>query len=183
MEFQQTSFDEIIDVKQLTVSMKWTTAADFDLAAAYETKEGKRSLVYFGDLGNLETFPYIRLSKDDGIGDTSGDHEEILQINRLYGMNYVWLFCWDYGRVQEGKSARFKDSDVNLTITDNLGSNVTVEIDTGERGNVYYMASIDNTNPTGATLINTSLAGTLKGLKTLEQLIALVRYTNEKSTL
>ena len=45
--------------KQLMVSMKWTTAADFDLAAAYEAKDGNIGLVYFGELGDLNTLPSV----------------------------------------------------------------------------------------------------------------------------
>ena len=52
--------------KQLMVSMKWTTAADFDLAAAYEDKSGKQGLIYFGEQGDLNTFPFMQLSGDEG---------------------------------------------------------------------------------------------------------------------
>ncbi len=177
MEIQQKGFDKFIDLKKLTVSMKWTTATDFDLAAAYETKKAKRGLVYFGQLGSQDSFPYICLNQDDGVGDTAGEHEEILHISRLDDMNYIWLFCWDYSMVQQGKSARFNNSDVSLTMTDDSGNRLAVEIDTGERGNVYFIASLNNTNK-GAIIVNIGLAGTLKGLKTFEQLMALVRYRN-----
>src|SRR5210317_1849548 len=90
--------------KQLMVSMKWTTAADFDLAAAYESKDGKQGLVYFGDLGDMNEFPYMQLSKDEGVGDKGGDNEETMRITRLDDMNYVWILCWDYGMVQSGQS-------------------------------------------------------------------------------
>jgi tellurite resistance protein TerA len=166
----------VLDVKQLTASLKWTTAADFDLAAVYESKDDKRGLIYFGDLGKLDDFPYIRLEKDAGIGDTGGYKTEEMIIKNLDVMKSLWIFCWDYSMVQEGKKARFKESDVSLTISDESGNHTNIEIETGERGNVCYLASIDNTHPKGAKLTNTRVAGTLKGLKTIEQLMALVRY-------
>jgi tellurite resistance protein TerA len=166
----------VLDAKQLTASLKWTTAADFDLAAAYESKDGKRGLVYFGDLGQLDAFPYIHLKRDEGVGDLGGHKKEDLIINNLEVMNSVWLFCWDYSMVQEGRKARFKESDVSLTISDESGNHTNIEIETGEKGNVCYFASIDNSHPKGAKLTNTRLAGTLLGLKTIEQLMALVRY-------
>ena len=70
---------EVGNFKQLLVTMKWTTAADFDLAAAYEGKDGKKGMVYFGDLGNLNSFPFMQLSGDEGQGDTGGDNEEQMQ--------------------------------------------------------------------------------------------------------
>ncbi|MDM8560657.1 hypothetical protein [Candidatus Parabeggiatoa sp. HSG14] len=176
MELKQKGENALIDVsKPLTVTMKWTTAADFDLAGAYETKDGKQGLVYFGDKGDLKKFPYMSLSEDKGVGDTGGDNEEVMHINGLSDVSHVWIFCWDYGMVQKGKSARFKDSDVKLSITDDAGSKISVEIDTGESGNVCCIATIDNSSSEGAKFINYSQVGTLSGLKRLEQLMDIVR--------
>jgi uncharacterized protein involved in tellurium resistance len=176
MELKQKGENASIDVsKPLTVTMKWTTAADFDLAAAYETKAGKQGLIYFGDKGNLNKFPYINLSEDEGVGDAGGNNEETMRINRLTDMKSVWIFCWDYGMVQKGKSARFKDSDVKLTITDDADNKISVAIDTGDSGNVCCLATIDSSNPEGAKFINYSQVGTLNGLKRLEQLIDIVQ--------
>lgn len=160
--------------KQLMVSMKWTTAADFDLAAAYENKEGKQGLVYFGELGDLNAFPFMQLSGDEGVGDTGGDNEETMRITKLDDMKYVWILCWDYGKVQDGAPARFKDSDVSLTVMDDKGTSHNVTLDTGDMGNVALIATIDNSSPVGAKLVNSSKAGTLKGLKKLQQLIDII---------
>ena len=62
------------------VSLKWTTATDFDLAAAYEGKDGKKNMVYFGDLRNLNEFPFMQLSGDESVGDTAGDNEETMRV-------------------------------------------------------------------------------------------------------
>jgi hypothetical protein len=43
MELKQKGEDTTLEVTHpLTVSMRWTTAADFDLAVIYETNEGKQ---------------------------------------------------------------------------------------------------------------------------------------------
>jgi uncharacterized protein involved in tellurium resistance len=176
MELKQKGEESSIDVsKPLTVKMKWTTAADFDLAAAYETKEGKQGLVYFGDKGQLNQFPYMALSGDEGVGDKGGDNQENMRIERLDEMNFVWIFCWDYGRIQTGEAARFKDSDVRLTLTDDTAHRIHVNINTGESGNVCCIATIDNSEVGETKLINYSETGTLTGLKTLEQLIGIVQ--------
>ena len=97
-----------------------------------------------------------------------------MRITQLDSMKYVWIFCWDYGMVQSGQSARFADSDVTLSIVDDTGKSVSVSLDTGDTGNVCCLATIDNSSPMGGKLVNTSKAGTLKGLKSLEQLLAIV---------
>jgi len=171
---QKGSSANVGGFKQLMITMKWTTAADFDLAAAYETKDGKQGLVYFGELGNLNIFPFMQLSGDEGVGDTGGDNEEIMRVTKLEEMKYVWLLCWDYGKVQDGSPARFKESDVTLSVMDDGGSTHNITLDTGDLGNVALLATIDNSSPVGAKLINTSKAGTLKGLKTLQQLIEII---------
>lgn len=161
--------------KQLMVTMKWTTAADFDLAAAYENKDGKNGIVYFGDMGDLNAFPFMQLSGDEGVGDTGGENEETMRITKLDEMKYVWILCWDYGKVQDGAPARFKDSDVSLHLMDDKGDSHNVLLDTGDMGNVALIATIDNSSPVGAKLINSSKAGTLKGLKNLDQLMEIIR--------
>jgi uncharacterized protein involved in tellurium resistance len=175
MELKQKGSEGYIPLKQLMVSMKWTTAADFDLAVVYEAKNNQQGIVYFGDLGDMNKFPFMQLSGDEGVGDKGGDNEETLRITRLDDMKYVWIFCWDYGKVQEGSAARFKDSDITLTLTDNTGQAISVKVDTGDVGNVCCIATIDNTSPIGAKLINSSKAATLKGLKQLEQLLDVVK--------
>lgn len=175
MELKQKGQEANIAVKQLLVSMKWTTAADFDLAAVYETKQGKQGLVYFGDLGDMNAFPFISLSKDQGVGDKGGSNEETMRITKLDDMQQVWIFCWDYTKVQSGQGARFKDSDVVLSITDDTGKSVAVKVDTGDMGNVCCIATIDNTSPLGAKLVNVSKAATLKGLKSLDQLVGVAK--------
>jgi tellurite resistance protein TerA len=90
--------------KQLMVAMRWSTAADFDLAAAYETKDGKQGLIYFGEKGDLNAFPFMELSGDEGVGDTGGKNEEIMRITKLEDMKSVWIMCWDYGKVKDGSA-------------------------------------------------------------------------------
>jgi len=102
--------------------------------SSYQTKTGQRGLVYFADLGHLDHFPYRCLNKDEGVGEDGGEKEEILQISQLDEMKAVWLFCWDYGMVQTGQSARFKDRDVRLTLSNAAGKQIAMSIDTGEKG-------------------------------------------------
>lgn len=159
---------------QLMATMKWTTAADFDIAAVYESKDGKQGIIYFGEQGDLNAFPFMQLSGDEGVGDKGGDNEETLRITKLDDMKYVWIMCWDYGKIKEGGAARFKDSDVSLTVMDDKGTSHDVTLDTGDIGNVAILATIDNSSPIGAKLVNSSKAGTLKGLNKLDDLMEII---------
>lgn len=161
-------------IKQFMVSLKWSTAADFDLAAAYQRKDGTNGMVYFGDLGNLNEFPFMQLSGDEGVGDQGGENEETMRVMKIDDMKFIWILCWDYGAVTGGKPARFKGSDVLLTLTDDTGNNHKVSLDTGDMGNVCLVATIDNSSTMGANFINSSKAGTLKGLENLDQLMGVI---------
>ncbi len=161
-------------IKQFMVTLKWTTAADFDLAAVYETKEGKTGLVYFGEKGNLNNFPFMQLSGDEGVGDSGGDNQEDMRVTKIDDMNKIWIVCWDYGAVTDGKPARFSGSDVTVNLIDDSGTNHKVTLDTGDTGNTAIIATIDNSNAMGAKFINDSKAGTLKGLKNLDQIMAII---------
>ena len=172
---KKDSSANVATFKQLMVSMKWSTAADFDLAAVYQDKSGKEGIVYFGELGDLNAFPYMQLSGDAGKDDKGGENEETMRITRLDDMKYVWILCWDYGKVQDGAPARFKGSDISLTLMDDKGKTYSVTLDTGDFGNVALIATIDNSSSVGAKLINSSKTGTLKGLNKLEQLIDVIK--------
>jgi len=161
-------------IKQCMVTLKWTTSTDFDLAAVYEGKDGKTGLVYFGELGDLNAFPFIQLSGDAGVGDTGGDNQEDMRITKIDDMNKIWIICWDYGAVTDGKPARFSGSDVIVSLIDDTGTNHSVSLDTGDTGNTALVATIDNSSPMGAKFVNDSKAGTLKGLKNLDQLMSII---------
>jgi len=157
-------------LKQAMVTLAWTTAADFDLAALYETKSGTKGMVYFGDMGDLNAMPFMKLSGDEGVGDTGGDNKEEMRITQIDDMKNIHIVAWDYGAIQSGDKARFADSDVKVSLMDDQGVQHDVTIDTGDMGNVCVIATIDNTSPMGAQLVNTSKIGTLKGLSDSKQL-------------
>ena len=102
---QKGAAAQVSSIKQFMVSLRWTSAMDFDLAAVYKAKDGREGLCYFGELGNLNEFPNIQLSGDEGVGDSGGDNEETMRVVSLDAMEPVWLLCWDYGAVETGTAA------------------------------------------------------------------------------
>jgi tellurite resistance protein TerA len=158
--------------KQMLVTLKWSVGADFDMAALYEAKDGRKGLVYYGEKGDMNAFPFMQLSGDEGVGDKAGANEEQMRICALDEMKTIHLICWDYTKVQTGEKARFAGSDVQIVCMDDTGTTHNVKLDCGDMGNVCVVATIDNASPLGARLVNTSKAGTLKGLSSTDQLFA-----------
>jgi uncharacterized protein involved in tellurium resistance len=175
MELKQKGAEaELAAIKQFVATLAWTKAADFDLAVAYETKEGEKGLLYFGNKGDLNGFPFMKLGEDAGVGDAGGDNKETLHVMKIDDMKFIWILCWDYGAIEEGKPARFAESDVTISLMDDLGTDHAVSLDTGDTGNVCLVATVDNSSAMGAKFVNASKAGTLKGLKNTDQLFAII---------
>ena len=172
MEIAQKGGSAELDVlKQLLVVMKWRSKHDFDLAALYKAKDGREGLAYFQEKGDLNAFPYMKLSGDAGVGDKvdAGGNEEQMKITKLDDMKAVHLIVWDYGAVQRGSKARFAESNVSVEVKDDKGNSNSVRLDSGEMGNVIVLAKIEVTE-LGAKLVNESNVGTLKGLSNTKQL-------------
>lgn len=148
---------EVGGFNQLLCKMKWSTAADFDLAAVYEEDDGTFKMVYYGNKGDLNNAPFIQLDKDAGVGDTGGENEENLRITKLDGKKKIHLVAWDYGAITNGTPARFGESDVHLEVKDDQGNEHDVKLSTGETGNAACLATIEVT-PLGAKLVNSSNA-------------------------
>lgn len=148
---------------QLMVNLNWTTAIDFDLFAVYESKQGKLGIVYYGDMGDLNGFPFMQLSGDEGVGDTGGDNQESLIISSLSEMKYIWVCAWDYNAVMQSKRGRFDDCDLNMTVIDDKGEYKLPLVDS-RQGNMALVLTIDNTSPVLSKLINSSEVTTLSGL-------------------
>ncbi len=175
MELKEKDAQAAIGVReQLLATLRWTSAADFDLAAIYEERSGKHGLVYFGEPGALDAFPYMELSGDAAGDEAGGASQETLRIARIDGLRAIWLLCWDYGKVQDGEPAPFRDGGIRLTLTaGNSRIDVSPVDDPG--GNVIVLAALDNIEPAGARLVNIGKVGTLKGLTKLEHLLEIIR--------
>ncbi|OUD11734.1 hypothetical protein TPSD3_16935 [Thioflexithrix psekupsensis] len=173
MQLFQQGEDVPLPNQPLNIALRWSGAADFDLAAAYQTHEDQRGLVYFGDLGKRDEFPYIRLTQDQGVGDKQGHYQEIIHISQFSTMKYIWFFCWDYHRAQNGEAARFTEGELSLHIS-NPQWQLDLFLPESPNSNVCCIALLDNTRMDEPRLLNLSVMGMLSGLKSLSQLLSLV---------
>ena len=154
----------ISDFEQLMVAMTWSTETDFDLFAVYHAKNGQKGIVYYNDMGDLNAFPFIKLSGDAGTNDSGGDNEESLVIVSLHEMKYVWLCCWDYPKVEVGQPGRFAGSDLTIKVMDDKGNDFVVPLVFSGQANVACIAKIDNSSPISIKLVNSSRSGVMSGL-------------------
>lgn len=152
----------LADFQQLMVSMTWTADVDFDLFAVYEAKDGRRGIVYYNDLGNMNAFPFMKLSGDAGADDDA--KEESLVIVNLNEMKKVYLCCWDYKKVEQGVAGRFAGSGLKVSVMDDKGGRFEIPMVDNGAGNMARMATIDCSSPISTKLLNASKAGVLNGL-------------------
>jgi tellurite resistance protein TerA len=148
-----------IPVKQLMVTLRWTMNIDLDLMAFYKAKDGRTGGVFSdnypgGTLGELNSFPYIQLSGDEGVGGKGGDNEEILRIARLDDMNEVYICTINYDDAIKKVSSSFSNYDGGVIVLDDKGESVAVPLNSTEKGHVAIIAKIDNSSFIGARLIN-----------------------------
>jgi uncharacterized protein involved in tellurium resistance len=74
------------------VSLRWSSAIDFDLGALYEARDGREGFLYYDELGKLNEYPFIEHSGDDGDDEKDDDCEEAMRITKLDQMKFVWFF-------------------------------------------------------------------------------------------
>jgi tellurite resistance protein TerA len=148
-----------VSIKQLMVSLKWTAAVDLDLMAFYRAKDGRTGGVFSdnytgGSMGNLNSFPFIQLSGDAGVGAKGGQNEEVLRVTKLDDLGELYICTLNFTDASQNRAAAFRSYDAVVDVTDDKGEMVTVPLDSSQAGSVAVIAKIDNTGFMGAKLIN-----------------------------
>jgi uncharacterized protein involved in tellurium resistance len=105
-------------------------------------------------MGSLNSFPFIQLSGDAGVGGTGGDNEEILRIAKLNEMQEVYICTINYTDAINSRASTFNNYDGGVIVLDDKGESVAVPLDSSDQGFVAIIARIDNSSPMGAKLIN-----------------------------
>lgn len=158
--------EAFISIKQLMVKLTWTANVDLDLMAFYHAKDGRRGGVVSdnypgGSLGELNQFPYIQLSGDEGLGAKGGENEEIIRITKLDELGIVYICTINYTDAIEKQDSSFSEYDGAVTVIDEKGETIAIPLNSDKKGHVAVIAKIDNTSPIGAKLINENRVITL----------------------
>jgi len=133
--------------KQLKVSLIWTSAVDLDLMSFYKTKDGKVGGVYSdnyagGSLGDLNQFPFIQLSGDEGVGAVGGDNKEELRIARLDDYEELYICAINFTDAMAGSSKVFADYDARIEVATDMGEKHTVILDSKQNGTVALICKL-----------------------------------------
>ncbi len=159
MELQQKGAQAYVSVKQLRVKLQWRSAVDLDLMAFYKTKDGRSGGIYStnyagGSLGDLNSFPFIELSGDAGVGASGGSNEEVLRIAKLDDMAEVYICALNFTDASSGTNSTFSRYDGRVELLDDSGKSHIVPLNASDKGMVAVIAKIDNSDFMGAKLIN-----------------------------
>ncbi len=130
--------------KQLRVSLIWTSAVDLDLMAFYRTKDGRTGGVYSdnyasGNLGRLDSFPFMELSGDAGVGATGGDNREIMTIVKLDDIEELYICAVNFTDASGGVSKVFADYDAHVEVETDRNEKHTIALDSKSPGSVAVL--------------------------------------------
>ena len=147
--------------KQLKVSLIWTSAVDLDLMAFYKTKDGRTGGVYSdgyagGSLGDLNAFPFIQLSGDEGVGATGGDNREELRITKLDDFEELYICALNFTESSSQNPRVFAEYDAKVEVVTDKGESHTVNLDSSKRGCVAVLCKFTSSFM-GAQLVNDSM--------------------------
>lgn len=156
-------------VEQLVVDLKWKSALDLDLMAFIEKKDGTTHGVFTdnldGDMGSLNSFPYMTLSGDAGVGAVAGQNVETLKITKIADeIAKIHLVALNYtDAANKTPGASFNGCDGMITVQ---GAGEAFDIILGDKseGTAAIIATIDNTGVVGATIENRDCVTDLRGL-------------------
>jgi len=162
MELKQKGANAQIGAfKQLKVSLIWTSAVDLDLMAFYKTKDGRTGGVYSdgyagGSLGDLNAFPFIQLSGDEGVGATGGDNQEDLRITKLDDFEELYICALNFTDASNPQQKVFRDYDARVEVVTDRGESHTVNLDSAQAGCVAVICKFKS-GFMGAELVNDSM--------------------------
>lgn len=157
---QKGSSAQVGAFEQLKVSLIWTSAVDLDLMAFYKTKTGQVGGVYSdnyagGSLGNLNSFPFMQLSGDEGVGAKGGDNREEMRIINLDQIEDLYICAINFTDASQGSNKVFADYDARVEVATDRGDTHVVSLDSRTPGPVAVLCKFKS-GFMGAELVNDS---------------------------
>lgn len=164
-------------VKQVLAKLGWNTEVDLDFMCFIEKKDGSTFALLTDQIsqkketmGDLNSFPYMSLSGDAGIGGqvADGGNEEVLKIAKVGDeVAKARLVAFNYTAASNRTPMPFKGLNAKVSIVDDKNESYDAILESEEDGIGSLVATLDNTSAIGCKLINDS-----KVYKTLDELLA-----------
>lgn len=130
---------------QLKVDLVWSSAVDLDLMAFYKTSDGRTGGVYSsnysgGNMGELNSFPYMQLSGDEGVGATGGDNRETMRITQLDDIEELYVCAVNFTDAKSGNTSVFANFDARVEVNTDRGDSMEIPLDSTDHGSVAILA-------------------------------------------
>ena len=111
-----------------------------------------------GDMGNLNSFPYMTLSEDSGVDAAGGDNIETIKMSKIDDeIAKIYLVALNFTDAKENNTeSSFADYDGKITFMNETGESFEVVLNSKDKGTAALIAILDNTSPIGTTIQNTS---------------------------
>lgn len=154
----------VIGSKDLVATLKWKSSVDLDLYGIWKAKNGKVGKIYYGSRGSKNSFPFMQLDQDAGVGDTGGDNEENIRIAKLDQMDHILIVANIFAK----SNAKFSQYDGSVVVKGGP-EDVEVALTSSDKGNSCIVCHIDNTGVAGPKLINVNQ--TLQSLPTVDSFL------------
>ncbi len=161
MDLKQKGADAVIgNFKQMKVSLIWTAEVDLDLMAFYKTKDGRTGGIYSdnyagGSLGDLNAFPFVQLSGDEGVGAGGGSKREELRVARLDDFEELHICALNFTDASTGQNRVFADYDASVEVVTDKGETHVVTLDSKTPGAVAVICTFKSSFM-GASIANSS---------------------------
>lgn len=151
-------------IEGLLCDLLWQTEVDLDAMAFIEKKDGSTTAIVTDaitkdpkTMGDLNTFPFMNLSGDAGIGGAvaDGGNKETIRIAKIDpDVSKVRIGVFNYTDRQKS-NATFKPYNAKVQIVNEKGEAQIVELNSDANGCFAHIATIEQT-PIGATIKNES---------------------------
>lgn len=142
-------------IENVKVRLKWTKGVDLDLHAFYKTKTGQFGHIFFGNKGGFHASPFIKLDRDSGVGNTSGNNSENLTIKTLKDLDSVIIATNIFrflGFISKGEN--FARYDGRVLVKTGNGDDIEVPLTSKVKGRWCIICKIDNTDAADPKVLN-----------------------------
>jgi len=156
-------------LKQALITLKWKSNVDLDLMLFGKKKDGTEFSVFTkllgGSQGDLNSFPFIQLSDDAGVGASSGDKEETITIAQIdSSIDELHIVCLNYTEASRGNSVAFNNYDATINIiNDKSECLVQGQLNDTSNGIAAHLCTIKN-GAIGAQFVNQNKVYDIPGL-------------------
>ena len=145
------SEEAYVEVKQAIVALEWTSDVDFALLALFKAKDGRTGGVWTKEItgspanaqGDLNSFPFINLDQDAGVGATGGDNIETMRIAKLDDMQEVHFLCLNFTNAAGGAADTFSQYNGRVTLKQDNGEGFEVPLESTEAGHLVHVCTLE----------------------------------------